>query len=487
MNRLAFVLGAAALFAACTVPSLAARTGAAPSPAAPSERLATTQPSAPQPASDVDNSTDSDSPTAADNNALNLALHPEQIQQNSDSVAAIVNSDVITDYDLRQRVALFVATSGVQPTPDALKKIRAQILDQLETEQLQIQEAKRKHITVSMPEVDKAIDKIVAENHLNLDQLKAVLAKNGVNFTTLRAQIAAQLIWQKTVEDEFQGLINVSDSQIDAELSRQSEGADKPHYLVSVIFLAVETPEDDDKVLKNITDLSSQLQTGAPFPNVARQFSQSPSAASGGDLGWVHDGQLAPELNDALRKMTPGTISAPIRSTGGYYILALRERQEAAGTKLPEQPVDQGPKDRLPLARILLPLGPKPSQQIAESAMKLATQISQHVSSCDHLEKLSQQIHGSVYMNLGEMKLTDLSAQMQAELAKTQSGQPTEPFVDSAGVEIIFRCDKAVPKLTAFQMPTRQEVEEQLFDQQVTAFARRYIRDLRRQADVETR
>jgi peptidyl-prolyl cis-trans isomerase SurA len=61
------------------------------------------------------------------------------------------------------------------------------------------------------------------------------------------------------------------------------------------------------------------------------------------------------------------------------------------------------------------------------------------------------------------------------------------PFQDQAGVEVILRCDKAIPKLEAYHMPSRKEVEEQLFDQQVTAFARRYMRDLRRQADVELR
>jgi peptidyl-prolyl cis-trans isomerase SurA len=412
----------------------------------------------------------------------NPATEPDE----GDGIAAMVNDVPITQYDVRQRTALFVATSGVQPTPDNLKKMRSQILDSLETEQLQIQEAKRKNISVSMPEVDKQIDKIIEDNHMSIDQLKAMLAKQGVDFSTLRAQIAAQLVWQKAVEDEFQDRINVSQQDIDAELARQAEGADKPHFLVSEIFLAVETPDQDAKVLKNITDLQGQLQLGAPFQIVARQFSQSPSAASGGDIGWVHEGQLPEELNQALEKMTPGSVSAPIRSVGGYYILALRERQEAMGTKIPTAPTP-APSDKIPLARLLLPLGPKPTQQIAVNAMKMGAAIERQVNSCAVLPQVSQKIRGSVYMNLGPMKPTELSAEMQQALAKTEPGQPAPPFISEAGVELIFRCDKPVIKETAYQIPTRQQVEEQLFDQQVTAFARRYLRDLRRQADVETR
>ncbi len=457
-HSIAIIVGTAFLAALAAVPSASASSRHT-APAAQNERVASTEPAGPV-------ETDADQ---------------------GDGVAAMVNDQPITQYDVRQRAALFVATSGVQPTPDNLKKLRSQILEQLETEQLQIQEAKRKDISVSMTEVDKSIDKIVSDNHLSLDQLKAMLAKNGVDFGTLRQQIAAQIVWQKAVEDEFQDRINVSQSDIDAELARQAQGADKPHFLVSEIFLAVDTPEQDAKVLKDITDLQSQLQLGAPFQIIARQFSQSPSAASGGDIGWVHEGQLPQELNEALEKMTPGTVSAPIRSVGGYYILVLRERQEAAGTKIPQAPAAPTPSDKIPLARLLLPLGPKPTQQIAENAMKMGAQISSRVVSCNNLDKISAQIHGSVYMNLGPMKLTDLSAEMQQALARTEPGQAATPFISPAGVELIFRCDKAVPKITAFEMPTRQQVEEELFDQQVTAFARRYMRDLRRQADVETR
>lgn len=407
---------------------------------------------------------------------------------NTDSIGAIVNTDIIADYDLRQRVALYLATAGVEPTPEIMKKIRAQILDQLVTEKLEIQEAKRKNISISSPEIDKALNRIVQDNHITLDQLKQVLGKNGASIAALRSQLAAQILWQKVVEDEFQDRINISDSEIDAEMTRLAEGKNKAHFLVTEVFLAVDSPEQDGKVLKNIQDLESQLQTGAPINVIARQFSQSPSAAAGGDIGWVYDGQLAPELNADLVKMSAGSISQPIRATGGYYILALRERQEASNVKLPDPAAQapQGPVDKLPLARLLLPMGPKPPQAALENAMKYATQVSERVASCPQLEKIASQIHGQ-YTNMGMFRVKDLSEPLQKALEKSEPGTAVPPFQDQAGVEVIVRCDKALPKLQAYHMPSRKEVEEQLFDQQVTAFARRYMRDLRRQADVEIR
>jgi peptidyl-prolyl cis-trans isomerase SurA len=77
---------------------------------------------------------------------------------------------------------------------------------------------------------------------------------------------------------------------------------------------------------------------------------------------------------------------------------------------------------------------------------------------------------------------------MQNAIAKTQAGDSTAPFPSSAGMEIIVRCDKAAPKAaSAMVIPTRDQVEQQLYEEQMTVQARRYMRDLRRDADVETR
>jgi peptidyl-prolyl cis-trans isomerase SurA len=378
----------------------------------------------------------------------------------------------------------------MQTTPEVVKKLKPQVLEQLKTEKLELQESKRKNITVSPPEVDKEIDGIIKDNHLTMEQLKGILARDKVDIATLRAQIAVQLAWQKAIEDEYGDRVNITPADVDDEMARITEGSNKPHYLVAEIFLAVENSDQNDKVQKDANDLVTQLQNGSPFPSIARQFSQSPSAAEGGDMGWVHDGQLAPELNNALQKLAVGSVSPPIRSVGGYYILALRDRQEPAGTKTVDPATQQKPEKPgyLPLARLLLPLPPKPPQKYLDGAMKAATQIRQAISSCQHLQKISESIKGSVFNNLGEMKLSDLSEQMQAQLAKTQPGEPTEPFRDAAGIEIIARCDKPLPKAAGvFTIPTRDEVERRLFQQQISMLARRYIRDLRREANVETR
>jgi peptidyl-prolyl cis-trans isomerase SurA len=456
------LLGAAVLALAATGTQVPAAQNA------PGPQLASTSPAAP-----------------AEPSAAELA---GSVANNGDGIAAIVNDTPISNYDLQQRMALFLATSGVRPSTDALRSIREQVLRQLETERLELLEAQKNNITIAPSDVDKAIGNIISDNHLTMDQLKKLLSQSGVAMATLRSQIATQIAWSKLVQDQYGDRVHVSPEEIDAELARIKSGTDKPRFHVSEIFEAVDTPEQDTKVQKDMMDLYSQIQSGAPFSAVARQFSQNPTAAQGGDLGWIQDGQLPAELDAALRSMHPGDVSQPIRSAGGYYILQYRERQEPVGTKLPtDTPPAQMASGTLPLSRVLLPIGSKPPKELVDRAMQAANILRSHIAGCERLKDLVGKMPGAIYMPLGTMRLTELSAEIQNALSKTEPGDSTQPFESSAGIEIIVRCDKALPKASVAVIPTRDEVEQALYEDQMGVIARRYLRDLRRDADVETR
>ncbi|HWF65167.1 MAG TPA: peptidylprolyl isomerase [Rhizomicrobium sp.] len=406
----------------------------------------------------------------------------------SDGVAAVINDFAVSEYEVRQRLNLFLATSGIQPKGDELKRVRGQIITQLENEKLELNEAIKKHITVAPAEVDGQINRMLGDNHVTIEQLREVLANAGSSEDALRRQITAQIAWQKTVQQEYEDRINVTPEEVNEELNRYAEGADRPHYLVSEIFIQVDNPDRDADALKDAQSVEDQLKAGGNFGMIAHQFSQSPSAAAGGDIGYVYEGQLAPELNAALKKMPVNSVSEPVRSIGGYYILALRARQEPLGTKINNVKEDTVTTDSvLPLARLLLPLGAGSTKEMVDSAGKIAAGIRNNFSGCDDLAKVPESLKGAVYMNLGNMRVGDLSPEIQKTLISTHSGEMAQPLISAAGVEMIARCDKKIVVQTAYVLPTRQEVENMLFDQQISAMARRYMRDLRRGVDVEVR
>lgn len=405
-----------------------------------------------------------------------------------DSIAAIVNDTPISELDVRQRMALFVSTSGVHPNAKQKREIRKQILKQLETERIQLLEAQKHDITVSSGQVDNAIANIIRDNHLTKAQLSEMLQQAGVYMQTLRHQILVQIAWSKTVQARYGSDITISPIAINAELRRLAASADKPRFRVGEIFMPVDTPEEAGKVKKDMDDLETQLSLGAPFRAVARQFSQNPTAAQGGEMGWVSPGQLLPELDKVLQSMKPGDVSHPIRAAGGFYILKLLAREEPEGTKLPvEQTKPEYPPGVLPLARVLLPVGPTPPPALMKQAMHAAEIVRANIRDCKMLPALVGKMHGAVYMNLGTMHLNQLSQQMQDALAKTEPGQTTQPFHSPAGVELIVRCDKAPAKIMTFKMPSRNQIAQKLYEERMAVLARRYMRDLRRDADIEAR
>ncbi|HJS45384.1 MAG TPA: peptidylprolyl isomerase [Rhizomicrobium sp.] len=427
---------------------------------------------------------------AKNNSSAVIDATPDANPNDSNSIVATVNDESISDFELRQRTALYLALQGIhqQLTPEQRKRIRGQILEQLQSEKLELQEAVKKKITVSPVEVDKRINNMLQEYRFTIEQLRQNLTNAGASEEALRAQITASIAWQKAVQDEYGDRINITPDMVSTEMARHADGADKPHYRVLEIFLPVDNPELDAKVKKDAEEVETQLQQGAPFPVVARQFSQHPSAATGGDMGWINEGQLAPELNAALAKLEVGAVSGPIRSTGGYYIIALRERQEPLGTKIDQVPTGPtGPAGTLPLARLLFPADPRLPKDQLEKIVKVAAQIQQRYAGCGQLDELHKKMDGTVYMDLGDTKLADLSPQIQEAMKNTRPGEAAPPFMSEAGIELIGRCDKRIEVKTAYVMPTQQQVEDQLFQNQIAALARRYLRDLKRDANIQVR
>jgi len=404
--------------------------------------------------------------------------------QNSTGIAAFVNGSVISNYDLDQRTALFIATSGVRPTTDNLPQIRTQVLRSLEDEVIELQEANKRRITVSNAEAEKALQNIAADNKLTVPQILNTIGQAGVSAATFRQQISAQIVWQKLVAARYGADISVSDQEVDEAMNRLKQGADKAKFLVSEIYIGVDRPEDETSVRASAEQFAQQIMQGASFQTVAGQFSQSPSATDGGDIGWVIQGQLADELDHALLALRPGQVAGPIRAEGGYYVVLLRDRREPVGSKTEEAPAAVDPSAPLPLDRFLIPLPANADAVLKDRAMSLAANVKSQVRSCADLPNIANQLAGTVYQRLGSINPKDLNPELRDALANTMPGEVVKPFFSPAGLELIMRCDSAPPKLGPFELPSREQLQQQLFAQKMSLYAKSYLRDLRQSAAV---
>lgn len=254
-----------------------------------------------------------------------LAAAAPAVAAKEEGIAAVVNDSVITLTDVRDRAALYLFGAGQEVTPEMSRRAQQQALARLIDEALQLQEAGRLDVRVDDATVQAAFADVAGQNKATPDELRTRLQQGGVRVETLYAQIRAELSWSQVVRRRLRPQVSISESEIDQALDVIARSSGKAHYQVAEIFLKVESPAQDAAARDAMDQLLARLNKGESFAALARQYSQAPGAATGGDLGWIEDGQLDKPLDEALARLQPGQISPPLRSARGYHLLFLRD------------------------------------------------------------------------------------------------------------------------------------------------------------------
>ena len=380
-------------------------------------------------------------------------------------VAAIVNDEVISTYDVNQRAQLLLAGSGIEPSRETLDRARAQAMRDLVDERLQMQEALDKKIKVEQADIDRALADIARQNGTSTDELRRQLGASGISIQSLQAQIQADIAWRRLVGGRLGSRIRISQAQVTDALTRITANAAKPQALVSEILLAAETDADLEQADAIGARLLQEIRNGAPFQNVARQFSAASSAAAGGDMGWLAQGELRPELQVIVDQLEPGQVSRPVHATGGVYILAVRDKR--AG-------VDRASVTRISLRQIT---APKESRAVFQRNLR-------RVESCDGLEPAFASINGAAVVDLGEATEAELSQEVRDRIAAVSDGAASAIYESDDKLAALVVCAR---QSAGGGVPTRQEVEERLYSQELAMLSQRYLRNLRRDSTIITR
>lgn len=396
----------------------------------------------------------------------------------AEAVAAIVNDDIISTYDLMQRMRLLMVTSGVTPTEESIPQIQREALRSLVDERLQLQELRRVEkeqkieIIANQADIDEEIGEIAKGNNISGPQLLEALAAQGVGAETLRSQIRSEVSWQRWIQGRYGSRLRIGQDQIKAVLERMELAASKPQYQIGEIFLDAARIGGMEQATQGAQQLIAQMQQGAPFPAVARQFSGASTAAKGGDAGWVGPGEMPPEVDAVLDQLRPGQLSAPIPVKDGVYIIYLREKRSGASATLVS----------LKQAAVSLPADAT-AEQIADATAKLEA-IRPAATSCETIETAAAGVDGVLAGDLGEAEIQDLAPAFREAAESLQPGQLSAPIRTPAGLHLVAVCGK---RQSGAQIPTSAQIENRLFGQQLSMISRRYLRDLRNSATIETR
>ena len=384
--------------------------------------------------------------------------------------AAVVNDEVISMFDLDMRLRLAILATGQQDNRQLRDRMTAQVIRALIDEQLQEQEAKRLGITIADEQVTNAATEIARRNKLTIENFARLLESRGILPEAFFDQVRGQLTWSALVARRLRPTVQVTAEEVEEVVRRIVANRSARQRRVAEIFLAVDTALQEDEVRRSAERLFEQLRGGASFPSLARQFSESATAARGGDLGWVQEGQLPEELEKALAQMRPGMLSRPIRTLSGFHILLLSEERQ---TTLGEV--------TLHLKQVLIAIPSGASEEQRREAAERAGQVRQRITGCAGLDELASEIGAPGSGDLGTLKLSDLPAQIRDALMALPAGQPSQPVSVSGGLGVLVVCDRAESGID------RKRIQERLTAQRLDMLSRRYMRDLRRNANVDIR
>lgn len=390
---------------------------------------------------------------------------------------AIVNGDVITDTDIDHRLALVLAANGGRIDEAERQRLRLQIVRNLIDEKLQLQEASENDIRIPESEVQRSFDRIAQNFKRTPAQFEAYLAQNGSSASSLKAQIRAEAAWSRVLRRKVEPLVNVGDDEVQAVVDKLNAAKGKDEYHVGEIFLTA-TTENQSQVMEDAARIVGQVRGGASFVAYARQFSEASTAGLGGDLGWVRAEQLNDALAPALAEMQPGQISDPIVVPGGIAIVSLIEKRQVLAAD-PTLAV-------LSLKQLTIPLKPDTTEQQARAKVAEIGTLTAKMGGCGGVEALAKQVGGDVATN-DAIRMKDLPAPLQNILGRMSIGEATPAFGSAEeGLRVLVLCGRDDSQVQA-RAPNFDEIYNQMNEERVGMRARRYLRDLRRDAIVDYR
>ena len=417
------------------------------------------------------------------------AATPKETPKMGVGIAAVVNDDIITFSDIENRLKLYVLSAGREPPENVRQQMLQQAFARLVDEKLQMQEARALGIVVSPGELEHAFGSVAGQNNTTAEVFRKNLQSVGVNPATIEDQIRAEISWTQVVRRKLRPQVNISEGEIDTEVGRRQRSSGKQEYRVAEIFLSFDGKASEAVALEKAQALAEEIRKGKQFSLLARQFSEAPGAATGGDLGWIEQGILSKPLEDALVALKPGQLSNPVRTDKGYHLLFLRDsrlkgnipagalsaaaaktqgttesQKEASEAKEeksepapvvenrpslvtttdapPPAPDVENTPARLTLKRIMLPVAANEAKIITQTKLSRAETLRREISSCAAMDTRMKDFSAAGTGDLGPIMANELPPALQNAVQDLPDGVLSKPVQDAQGISLVMVCGR---------------------------------------------
>lgn len=395
--------------------------------------------------------------------------------QQTERIVAVVNDRAISTSDVRERAILSLIGAGVPVNDESITEIIDQTTRTLIEEQLRIQEALRTGASVPESRIDEAVSNVAAGNGISVEQLSGTFEANGISIGALRDQIYAAAMWNGVRNIVLVGQIDVTEADITARRQELEDSQGKPEYLLAEIFLRIDTPDDEARLTAFAQSLIDEVRGGARFSGIARQFSDGADAASGGDMGWVLEADLEPEIADAVRGMVAGSISGAVRSPFGLHILLLRDQRAATLGDASEQELD--------FLQLTLGYPQFRSQEEADGWFSGLQSELGTSRSCADFRAIGSARNGEVTEAFGAA-IADMPPSTVVAVSQLPENRSSQLFPGETSLNVFMVCARRLPEGSILDDET---IEDDIIEERVALLERRLLRDLRAAAFIDIR
>ena len=377
-----------------------------------------------------------------------------------EGVAALVNDEPISFFDVRQRAQMLMVTLSVQPSQEVFQQLLSNALEQLIDERLQLQAAEELELEISKDRMEDSLNRIAEQSGSNMEQLTEEFSRAGISMSTLENQIRADIGWQDIMRGRYGRNIRISKSRIDQQMEVIRTDSKRTSYQLAEIFLYAPSDEEKLQAQTAAITLIEQLQAGTPFRAMAQQISSAPTAAAGGDMGWVAHEDLDSNIATAVTNAQQPGILEPIVAEDGVYIIALRAKRE--------------PQEEVSLLSLMQIVASDNDIETLEAAMD-------GIDNCDAVKSVAKSNNNIIMADLGTVNILDLAPAPQQLLTDVAAGELTTPFESPRGWSAIAVCNR---KDGAQNLPSDDQIENQLYGRELSMISDRELRNARLEATI---
>ena len=255
--------------------------------------------------------------------------------QPADFIVAIVNSEPITNNELRTKLIRTEQQMVQQgaPMPARNEMVRL-VLERMIADKAQLQLAKTSGIRVDDNSLEAAVQSVARQNQISVDELRKRLAADGIPYAQFQSNLRDELLVNRLRQREVEARVSVTELEIDQFLREQQTGADASAQAINLAEILIPVPENATPA--QVTALQARAQqvvdkarSGGDFAALATEFSGSANKGNGGEMGLRTADRYPPLFVGATQTLRVGGVAGPVRSGAGFHVLKVLEKKQS--------------------------------------------------------------------------------------------------------------------------------------------------------------